>query len=141
MVEPLTDYQLGLYASEAYLQAQGGRPDRITDLARLDLVGYVDDLIYAPPLRYLNEILPGLSPGLSSSSIRAQREIIAAGGGVGVLPCFMADGLQRVLADVLITRRFWISTHRDVAGTARIRAVRNWITALVEAKRAQLAPY
>lgn len=141
VVEPLTDYQLGLYAAPAYL-ARAGRPQDTGDLGRFDLVGYVDDLIYAPELRYLDEIGPNLRPMLSSSSIRAQREMVLAGGGVGVLPCFLAQGLERVLPDqVLLTRRFWISTHQEVADTARIRAVRAWIQDLVKTRRSELAPF
>ncbi len=127
VVEPLTKYELGLYASQAYIDGRGV-PATVSNLADFDLVGYVDDLIYAPQLRYLSEIHPGLRPALTSSSIRAQREIIAASGGIGVLPRFMAEGLIRVLPDeVTLTRQFWISTHRDAAGTARVRAVRKWI--------------
>ncbi|MDO9473032.1 MAG: LysR family transcriptional regulator [Caulobacter sp.] len=140
VIEPLTDYRLGLYGSPAYLDRRG-RPYDLKALSALDIVGYVDDLIYAPELRYLDEIGPGLRPSLSSSSIRAQREIIAADGGVGVLPCFMADGLERILhRDVDLTRRFWLSTHRDVAGIARTRLVRAWLFELVAANSAAMNP-
>lgn len=140
IVEPLTPYQLALYAAPAYL-TQRGAPGGIDDLGGHDIVGYVDDLIYAPELRYLDEVKPGLTPHLASSSIRAQRDIIAGGGGIGVLPCFLAEGLERVLPDVLIQRRFWLSTHREVHDTARLRAVRGWIKALCEANVGSLSPY
>jgi DNA-binding transcriptional LysR family regulator len=133
VVEPLTEYRLGLYASAGYLD-RVARPTRTADLAALDMVGYVEDLIYAPELRYLDEVHPGLRPSISSSSINAQREIVAAGGGIAILPCFLAGDLSRVLPEVSISRRFWISTHREVAATARIRAVRDWLNQLVEAK-------
>ncbi len=140
-VEPLTDYQLGLYASEAYL-ARTGAPVSVADLAGHQMVGYVDDLIYASELKYMDEVAPGLRPGLASSSIRAQREIIAADGGIGVLPCFLADGLAPVLPEsVMLTRRFWLSTHLDVSGTARVRAVRRWLIDLVKARHADLSPH
>lgn len=140
VIEPLTDYRLGLYGSALYLD-RVGRPRDLKDLGGVDLVGYVDDLIYAPELRYLDEIGPGLRPVLSSSSIRAQREIIAAQGGVGVLPCFMAGGLERLLPeDVDLTRRFWLSTHRDVAPIARTRIVRAWLFELVSANSARMNP-
>ncbi|MGA0601958.1 LysR family transcriptional regulator [Caulobacter sp. KR2-114] len=140
LVEPLTDYALGLFAAPAYLAARPA-PASVEALGDHWLVGYVEDQIYAPELRYLEEIDPGLRPRLSSTSLRAQRQMLAAGGGVGVLPCFMAEGLVRVLPQtVRLTRRFWISTHRDVAATARIRAVRNWLKALVAAERAVLTP-
>jgi len=141
VVEPLTDYQLALYAAPAYL-ARAGAPTSIEALGEHELVGYVEDLIYAPELRYLEEIGAGLRPMIASSSIRAQREVIAAGGGIGVLPCFIASDLVPVLAQkVLLTRRFWISTHADVAGAARVRAVRRWLVDLVADRRSVLSPY
>jgi DNA-binding transcriptional LysR family regulator len=140
LVEPLTDYDLGLYASQAYLDRHGV-PNDPADLSRFTLVGYVEDQIYAPELRYLEEIHPDLTAQLASSSINAQREIVAAGAGIGVLPCFMALGLTPVLPDqVRLTRRFWISTHREVGNTARIRAVRRWMKSLVEEQRGILSP-
>ena len=140
IVEPLTPYQLALYASPDYL-ARNGRPDTVDRLGDFDVVGYIDDLIYAPELRYLDEVRPGLTPHLASSSIRAQREIITAGGGIGVLPCFMAAGLERVLPDILIERRFWLSTHREVHDTARLRTVRTWLKTLCAERRGLLIPY
>lgn len=141
VVEPLTHYQLALYAAPQYLAVRSA-PTDIEALGDHDIVGYVDDLIYASELRYLDEVSPGLTPQLASSSIRAQRDIIASGGGIGVLPCFLADGLERVLArEVLLERRFWLSTHREVHGAARLRAVRRWIKALCAAQASRLSPF
>ena len=141
VVEPLTHYQLALYGSAEFLERHG-TPEAVSDLSRVSLVGYVDDMIYAPELRYLDEILPGLAPTLASSSIQAQRAIVAAGGGLGVLPCFLAEGLTRVLeGEVLLERRFWLSTHKDVHGAARLRGVHNWLRELVAGASKALAPY
>lgn len=140
LVEPLTNYQLAAYAAPQYL-AEVGPLNSPEDLRRCQIVGYVDDLLYSPELRYLDEVAPGLEAALSSSSIRAQREIILAGGGVGVLPCFLSEGLVRVAPTVLVRRRFWISTLREVAATARVRAVRAWLQDLALARGADLAPY
>jgi DNA-binding transcriptional LysR family regulator len=140
LVEPLTDYELGLYAGAQYLEARPA-PRSVAELTAHDLVGYVEDQIYAPELRYLEEINPGLRTSLASSSLRAQREIIEAGGGIGVLPCFLAEDLVRVLPHaVRLRRRFWLSTHREVSSTARVRAVRNWMTQLAKRRRSLLAP-
>ena len=140
IVEPLTAYQLALYAAPTYL-VRCPPPLEVSDLLRLHVVGYVDDLIFAPELRYLDEVLPGLTPTIASSSIQAQRAIIAAGGGIGILPCFLADDLVRVLPDsVLLERRFWLSTHRDVHDTVRIRTVRNWLRDLAAAQAGRLSP-
>nr|WP_314437677.1 LysR family transcriptional regulator [uncultured Brevundimonas sp.] len=139
-VEPLTGYQLALYAAPGYL-ARAGAPGSVADLRGHAVVGYVDDLIYASELRYLDEVLAGLRPHLASSSIRAQKEIIAAGGGIGVLPCFLADDLTRLLPDqVLLTRRFWLSAHRDIHDTARLRAIRHWIKQLCADQAGRLNP-
>ena len=140
LVEPLTDYELGLFASAQYLSRRPA-PRSPEDLLSHDVVGYVEDQIYAPELRYLEEINPGLRTRLASSSLRAQREIIVAGGGLGVLPCFLGQDLVRVMPDaVTLHRRFWLSTHREVATTARVRAVRNWMKRLALARRPLLAP-
>lgn len=140
IVEPLTDYQLGLFASPAYLK-KAGQPQEIADLLSHTMVGYIEDLVPSPELRYLDEIHPSLSLALASSSIRAQEEIVRNSGGIAVLPCFIAHGLVRILpAQVRLTRRFWLSVHRDVADTARVRIVKNWLRGLVKARRRDLLP-
>ncbi|MBI1250354.1 MAG: LysR family transcriptional regulator [Alphaproteobacteria bacterium] len=140
LTEPLTDYELGLYAAQSYLE-RAGAPGDPAALRTHDIVGYIDDLLYAPELRYLHEILPGLTATLCSSSIRAQREIIAAGGGIGVLPCFMGAGLARLLPrTVRLKRRFWISSHHDAGEAARVRIVRDWLKALVRERAGDLTP-
>jgi DNA-binding transcriptional LysR family regulator len=140
IVEPLTNYKLGLYSSANYLTV-AGRPRQISDLKAMQIVGYVDDLVYAPELQYLDEIAPGLTPGLSSTSIQAQRAIIASGGGIGVLPCFLGEGLIHLLPDkITLERRFWLSTHRELHGLSRMRAVRHWLNNLVKSEKARLMP-
>jgi len=143
MVEKLTDYELGLYASSAHL-AEWGQPKSLGALRDHQLVGYVDDLIYAPELRYLDEVLPDLRPRLMSSSIRAQMELVLAGAGLGVLPTFMAaqmPSLVRVLpSQVRIERSFWMSVHQDLKTTARLRAVRRWMVSLVQEQQDLLLP-
>jgi DNA-binding transcriptional LysR family regulator len=62
-----------------------------------------------------------------------------AGGGLGVLPLFLGAGLVRVLEDdVRLLRRFWVSIQQEVAGTARVRAVRRWLQERVQAMRPRL---
>lgn len=134
MVERLADYELGLYAAPSYLDA-AGRPTTVDDLPAHDLVGYIDDLLYAAELRYLKEIHPDLRARTTSSSIRAQYELTRAGAGLCVLPHFMgrtAKGLEPVLPQAVeLTRSFWISTHRELGQTHRIRAVRQWLVETV----------
>lgn len=139
----LSDYGLRLYASRQYLN-QFGKPQEPKDLAQgHQLIGYVPDLIYAPELRYLDEFHPGLATQVRSSSINAQYQLIAAGGGIGVLPCFIGDldeSLESVIPEKQITRSFWLVMHKDNYQLARIRAGKNWLVELVEENRSLLLP-
>ncbi|MCC6481582.1 MAG: LysR family transcriptional regulator [Sphingobium sp.] len=143
MARKLADYALRLYATTDYLRRHG-TPKRAADLATGHrLIGYIPDLLYAPELRYLDELHPGLSPRLRSSSINAQHHLIASGAGVGVLPCFIGDSdpaLRPVLPDQRITRSFWLVTHKDTHQLARIKAGKEWIIEAVRKNRKALLP-
>ncbi|HEY0595741.1 LysR family transcriptional regulator [Sphingopyxis sp.] len=139
----LSDYSLGIYAP-------AGRPDWQAAVAAAPLsrtgipvIGYMPDILYAPELDYLGEIEPGLRATVRSSSILAQRRMIAGGAGVGVLPCFLAAGdpaLVRVRPEQVIARAFWLALHRDVAPQPRIRAFIDWLDAEVRESRGLLVP-
>jgi DNA-binding transcriptional LysR family regulator len=139
----LSDYALGLYASQSYL-ASAGMPQRGGDLlAGHSLIGYIPDLLYAPELRYLDEIHPGLTPRLRSSSINAQHQLIAGGAGIGVLPCFIGNAdpaLSPVLPAKRIFRAFWLVTHKDTHQLARVQAGKEWIASMIERCRDLLLP-
>ena len=139
----LSDYLLGLYGARSYLSARGS-PDRTADLLLgHDLVGYIPDLLYAPELRYLDEIHPGLNPQVRSSSINAQHQLIAAGAGIGILPCFIGDSdrsLQAVLPEKRIVRTFWILTHKDTHQLTRVRSGKDWLVKQVSQNQNILMP-
>ena len=133
-VQKLTDYELQLYATPAYLE-QSGTPQSVEDIHNHTLIGYVDDLIYSPSLRYYDEIGSGLSPSLTSSSLLAQKQLACSDCGIAMLPRFVGEpepALINVLAaDVRITRSFWLAVHEDLVEHARIRAVMNFLLGLV----------
>ncbi len=133
-VRKLTDYSLRLYASTQYLEQN--RPIQTTgDLPSHRLIGYVDDLIYAPQLRYFDEVLPGLHPTLCSPSIVAQAEMTRTGAGLCILPAFMArryPELAPVLEkEISVQRSFWLSVHEDVAPFARTRILSSFLSELI----------
>ncbi len=139
----LSDYELQLYATPAYLAATG-TPTQAAELAHGHrLIGYIPDLLYAPELRYLDELHPGLAATVRSSSINAQHRLIAAGTGIGVLPCFIGNAdptLVTVLPGRRIRRSFWLVTHKDTHQLARVRACRDWLLETVQRNREILLP-
>lgn len=141
VVEPLTAYQLALYAAPDHPAAKIADLT-VEDLYKFDFVSYIDDLIYAPELNYLEELKHGLRARMAISSIRAQTDVITSGGAIGIIPCFMAKGLTRLIPDkFLISRHFWIHTHRDVHSTSRMKSVRIWLSETIKSKQSQLSPF
>jgi DNA-binding transcriptional LysR family regulator len=126
----LTDYSLGLFASEAYLRAHAPIVS-VAQLGEHPLIGYVDDLIIMPDLNYLGEIAPTLRARVQSTSLLAQRAMAEAGLGLCVLPYFMAADsptLRPVLPDeVRLTRSYWLVVHADTKDLAAHRAIIDFI--------------
>ncbi|MBS0482987.1 MAG: LysR family transcriptional regulator [Proteobacteria bacterium] len=142
LARKLSDYALRLYSTPAYLA--GADPiHRPADLPGHRLIGYIPDLLYDPTLRYLDEIHPGLTARLRSSSINAQHRLIASHAGIGVLPCFIGDSdpaLVPVFPDRRILRSLWLVTHKDTHGLARVRAGKDWLIETAQRQREVLLP-
>lgn len=130
----LTDYQLQLYATEAYLN-RAPPLNAPSDLKHHILIGYVPDVIYSPALDYIAEIRPGSAPDIRSSSINAQHALAVSGAGLCVLPRFIGaqdDRLHPVLTrDINLARSFWLVVHQDTRQLARVAAFVDWLAALV----------
>jgi len=135
----LTDYRLHLYAAhELAEEAQIRTP---ADLERQRLIGYIPDIIYAPELRYLEELPIAVAPQLRSSSINAQYRMIASRAGIGMLPCFIGDSdpkLVRVLPGIGVTRSFWLVTHKETHRFAQVRLFSDWLVELTRKQQGLL---
>lgn len=120
------------------------QPQHLEELnTQHELVSYIPDLLYAPELNYLDEVQPGLTPRIRSSSINAQHQLVAAGVGIGVLPCFIGDAdnnLNVVLPDVKIERHFWLVTHKDNRTLERVKAGKDWLLKITRQKAKLLKP-
>ncbi len=135
--QKLTDYRLKLYASQSYLDMN--EPVKsVTDLKNHRLIGYVDDQIYAPELRYLQTITKS-DPHIRSSSLIAQLNLTIEGGGLCILPQFLAQQESKLVPilqnEVELERTFWLLTHEDLQHTARIRVVRDFLFDYVSQNR------
>lgn len=129
----LTDYALGLYASSAYLAA--AQPIAVAaDLRDHTLIGYIPEILYSPVLDYIAEVRPARGADIRSSSINAQAALTVAGAGLCVLPRFIGDQDDRLVAvlvdEITLTRTFWLIVHRDVRTLARVAAFVDWLVDL-----------
>ncbi len=136
VAERISRYALGLFASREYLSTTP--PIReLGDLRGHRFVGYIDDLLYDPRLRFLEEIFPAARTSFRSSTVLAQMNAVKAGGGIGVLPYFMArgeTGLAQVLPDRSVEREFWVQAAPDSAQSARVRETMDFITETIRSK-------
>ena len=135
----LTDYRLFVYGSKGYLDA--AEPIRtVADLGRHPFVSYIEDMLFARELNYLNVIGPGASARLRSTNLLAQVHATLAGAGLCIVPGFIAaahPGLVPVLPDALsLTRAFHMHIHEDHRKAAHIREVAAFIVGAVEAAQA-----
>jgi DNA-binding transcriptional LysR family regulator len=139
----LTDFEFGVYAAKAEptLWEDIKTPD---DLAGRPFISYIEDLIYTPEIDYLGEICKSIVPRIRSASLVAQWQATAAGAGLCVLPCFMADPderLVRVLPDkVRLPRTLWMIVHSDMRDIARIRLTCEFIAGEVRRLRSRFLP-
>lgn len=122
----LLNYDLGLYAARSYLTEAPPLRSR-DDLPGHAFIGYIEGMLFSPGLDYLDEVHPGVRPGLKGSSIFNQLSATRSGLGLCVLPCYVArrfDDLVPVLDDQVNLRRgYWLTSHRDTSLMRRERAI------------------
>ena len=112
--------------------------------AELPFISYIDDLLYTPELDYAPPALKAVEPRLRSSSLIAQYQACAAGAGLCILPCFLADPdtrLLRVLPEQInVLRSFWMVVHSDMRDLARIRVTGDFIAEVTHRAMARFLP-
>ncbi|WP_050466024.1 LysR family transcriptional regulator [Herbaspirillum chlorophenolicum] len=133
----LNDYELGIYAAPGYLAEHGDVTGR-RQLEQHRWVGYIEDLMWSSELDYLGEISASLVPQIRISNVISQVQAVAAGIGLGVLPCFLArrePGLVRVLpGEISLTRSYWLLTHADARDLVRVQVVADFIVSRLAAR-------
>lgn len=136
----LCTYSLGLYASAGYLERHPP-PEVPGDLAGHRLIGYVEDLLYAPALAYNHEFWRGWQSQIEISSATGQLQATLSGGGITVLHDYLAAGhpdLRLVLPELGIERTYWTVFHESLRDNARVRACADF---LEEAVRSTPIPF
>lgn len=138
----LTAYSLGIFASQAYLDAYPAPTDQ-GGLAAHRLIGYVPDQAYSSALDYVRTLYADAPTSFQCTSAIGQLQAVRAGLGIGILHDFIAaqhPDLVRVLPERRAERAYWIVEHEDVRGLGRVRAVHDHIVASVEADRRVFQP-
>jgi DNA-binding transcriptional LysR family regulator len=127
----LTDYELLVYATPAYLAAHPPITSA-ADFSRHDFVGYIEDMLFTPELNYLNLINAGINPRIRSTHLITQMHATLAGAGLCVLPVFIArdyPALVPVLPDsVSLKRAFFMHIHEDNRKSAHVRIAAAFIS-------------
>ncbi|GLK79523.1 LysR family transcriptional regulator [Methylopila turkensis] len=139
----LGDYSLGVYAAPAYL-ARAGTPETREALSRHAVVTGVEDFLYAAALDYATALEDGAGRLFRCASVVGQMEAIRAGAGIGVLHDFAAagdPGLVRVLPEISFRRAYWMMSHADTHGAARIATCRAFLASLFRERRVRFLPY
>ncbi len=130
----LVDYSLSLYASADYLAANPA-PESAADLERHRLIGYVEDLIYAPSLAYTSEFARRWRSRIEIASVSGQLEAARAGAGIAILHDYLAAPhaeLKLVLPELRVVRGYWIVYHESMRDNARVRAVAAFLAEAVK---------
>lgn len=142
VVRKIGDMSFAVYASPEYLNRHG-TPEWTRGAIGHRLVRVQDDLHDTPDARWFTERASAAEPVLLANSREIQLRGVAAGLGLGCLPCYLAEGypgIVRVEAGSQPTREIWMGVHRDTRRAPRIIAVQHAIVEAVAAARTLLAP-
>ena len=126
-----------LFAAPSYLAKHGRPRNRLSGHA---LVGYSGELAHGPLGRWIETHAGEAEIVMRANSVDVVYEAVAAGVGLGVLPCLFADhGVERVTKQVVGTAPVIAVAHEDMIRSARVRAVLEFLAELVRDERALLA--
>ncbi len=143
VVRKLTDYSLSLYAAKSYLEREGMPSDLAALASGHRLIGYVEDLIYAPGLNYTRDVLRDWRSKLEIASSTGQIEAVRSGAGIGMLHDYLVRPLGDfipVLPEVSVIRAYWIAYHESLRHMARVQAVARFLVEIVEERRHDFMP-
>ena len=135
-------FKVGLIAGALYRRRDGNNPR----LRRGEpWITYTEEQGHYASARWLDQQIRG-SAGrvvLRATSLPMRLEAVRAGVGIGLLPCYAADGdsvLERITDPVPeLAADYWVIVHRDLRRAACVRAVIGWIRELFDQHREALA--
>jgi DNA-binding transcriptional LysR family regulator len=128
IIKRLSFIHLGLYASRDYVDRFGLPKD---SLAGHQMVLFANRRTFRRENDWLEARMDGAHVALRSDSVSAMYAATAAGTGIALLPCLVADH-DRQLVRVPVEggpepREIWQAVHKDLRDSARIRAVLDFL--------------
>jgi DNA-binding transcriptional LysR family regulator len=142
VVRKIGEMAFGVYAAPDYLD-RTGMPDWTAAAGGHRIVRVQDDLLDTPDGRWFALHAAAAEPALFANSREVQLRAVAAGLGLGYLPCYLADpmpGLVRVASPEPLSREIWMGVHRDTRHAPRIQAVQEAVIDAVHRARERLVP-
>lgn len=119
IIVKLSELTLRLYGSPAYLNQT--QPEDWT------FIGYVENMDAASQQAAIIQQMSGRSFCIRASTLEIQHALVREGGGVAMLPDFMAKSDSALVAAAAdqqsVMRDVWLVFHADMKGSAAIRAV------------------
>ncbi|MEJ1997687.1 MAG: LysR family transcriptional regulator [Maritimibacter sp.] len=130
----------GLYAAPAYLAARAPMPDASAFDAD-DFISWADSYAGLPAAQWIERMLRGRAPVITTTSLATQVTACASGLGLAVLPHFLTrqHNLTCLRADLGIDQPIWLVTQSDLAQSRRVRAVADFLRHLVRQNSAALS--
>ncbi|PSO15711.1 LysR family transcriptional regulator [Bradyrhizobium sp. MOS003] len=129
-----------VYGSRDYLERHPyveGEP-----LGGRHFIAWDDSHAHLPAAEWLAREHPGCKIALVTSSLPAQIAAVRAGLGLAVVPDFLTlkDDFIRVIPnDQMFNASVWLVTHADLAGSARVRAVADFLSEQVMRSNPELS--
>ena len=132
----------GLYCSAAYAGNRNPVPDGAS-YDQDDFITWTDMQSHLPAAQWVERILQGRTPKLTTTSIATQVTAAQAGLGLAVLPHFLAmnSGLTCVATDLGIDQPIYLVIQSDLAQSARVRVLADFLSEIVIRNHARLAGY
>ena len=130
----LTVRQIGRMAHALYASSDGG-----FDRGVARLIGWSD--AYDLPARRWLQRITGRDPDILINSLAGQQAAIRAGIGIGVLPCFLGDGLTRLETTPPPIEPLWLVAHATDTISDRTKLVYDEIAAIIEKNAKRLVPW
>lgn len=126
LISKLLDYRLGLFASADYL-ARHAAPHRLADLKGHHFISYVAEMEPAKDLPTCESVPNTGRPLIRSTSLTVQKTAVLAGGGIALLPNYVAASdadLKAVLPEQVSFRKtYYMLMPEEARKVPRISAV------------------